>query len=158
MNAKNRLIAIAAIPLFLSSGSAMAIGPKIHNGSMCQPANGQDRLDTFSGGAFNPASQNKFIFVTCPIVRDSTQNTDGTRLAFVNVRSSGGQSLNCTLVSRDKNGIFIEQKSASTTSSTPVSLNVDVNASAVLGTYALTCQLPPGGTIMTYYIDEFDEF
>jgi hypothetical protein len=156
MNAKNRLIAIAAVSLFLSSGSPMATDRKVHNGSMCQPVFSEfgDDITSFSGGIIN-RSTNNFVSVICPIVRDNTQNTDGTALAFVNVRSSGGQSLNCTLVSRDKNGIFIEEKSASTTSSTPVSLNVDVNASAVLGTYALSCQLPPGGTIMTYDIDEF---
>ncbi len=149
-------ISLVAAAVFLSSGSAMAADRKIHNGSMCQPADGRDRLDTFTGGAFNPASQNKFIFVTCPIVRDNTQNTNGTALAFVNVRSSGGQSLSCNLVSRDKNGNFIAQSpNASTTSSSPVSLNVDINASAVLGTYALSCQLPPGGEIKTYDIDEF---
>jgi hypothetical protein len=90
-----------------------------------------------------------------PIVRDNTQNTNGTSLAFVNVRSAGGQALDCRLASRDKNGISIENKAASTTSSTPVSLNVDVNASAVLGTYALDCLLPPNGAILTYDIDEF---
>lgn len=154
MSAKNRLIGIAAISLFLSSASAMATDRKVHNGSMCQPADGRNRLDTFTGGAFN-ADPTKFIFVTCPIVRDSTQNTNGTSLAFVNVRSAGGQPLSCELVSRDKNGLFIASRSAFTTSSTPVSINVDVNASAVLGTYALSCQLPPNGAILTYDIDEF---
>jgi hypothetical protein len=65
MNLRNRLIAIAAVSLFLSSASAMATDRKVHNGSMCQPADGRDRLDTSTGGAFN-ANPTTFIFVTCP--------------------------------------------------------------------------------------------
>jgi hypothetical protein len=148
-------ISLVAAAVFLSSGSAMATDRKIHHGSMCQPQSisNANALGAFTEGAVNTGTNS--IVVTCPIVRDNTQNTTGTAKAFSNVRSSGGQLLSCTLVSRDKNGNFIASKFDSTTSNSPDSLDLDVNASAVLGSYAIFCILPPSGRIFNYDIDEF---
>src|SRR5512144_438140 len=99
MKPANVFIQLFTAAVFLSSGSAMAADRKTYSGSMCQPNQPSNQILYTNGSAFNRSTSP--IGVTCPIVRDNTQNTDGTRSAFVVVQSLGGQSLTCSLFSYD---------------------------------------------------------
>ena len=153
MKPANVFIQLFTAAVFLSSASAMAADRKTYSGSMCQPNQPSNQITYLNGSAFNTSTSR--ISVTCPIVRDNTQNTDGTRSASVIVQSFGGQSVTCSLFSYDKNAINIAQKTASTTSTAPFPLNVDVNAGAELGIYWINCSLPPNSRVLNYDIDEF---
>lgn len=142
--------------LFSMGSSAMATDRKIHAGSLCQPEfHSLDAANLVYSTQQVRNSGTGFIHVICPIVRDNTQNATGTRLAFLRVQSSGGQNLSCFLESRSATGGFIAIRSASTNANVPVTLNVDVNSGAVLGSYAIHCSLPPNARLFNYDIDEF---
>jgi hypothetical protein len=149
-------IALVTVGVFLLSGLAIAQDRKIHSGNMCQPEyhSYATDLQALPNGSRN-GSTTATIHVTCPIVRDNVLNVNGTIQAFVNVQSSGGLNLSCYLGSYDPTGAFIASTSASTVSNVPIGLNVDVGASAVLGSYALHCILPPLARIFNYDISEF---
>ena len=150
-------IVMGTVGMLWLSGFAIAQDRKIYSGNLCQPefhSRDATKLEAMTNGVRN-ASATAEIHVTCPIVRDNILNLTGTRGALVRVQSPGGQNLTCTLESREATGGLIVSQSASTISNLPFTLSVDVNASAVLGSYVLHCVLPPQGQIFSYDIDEF---
>lgn len=155
-NPQSSIAVFAGALLFALSASVSASDRKIHMGTMCQPLspNYASQLTYFSDNIFNNSSTS-YAYISCPIVRDNTQNTNGTRLAYVRVQSNAARSLSCGLHSRSSTGGFVAYRSAATTSSSVTSLNVDVSASSILGTYSIFCSVPPGGRVYSYDIDEF---
>lgn len=127
-----------------------------YSGGTCKAMYGSDtslfRTDTLGLWYTGVGSVNKTV--VCPLVRQHVTNSGGTYGMYIKVRSAGGRTLTCTSQALDINGNLVASKSASTTSSTPTTLNLDLNASAPYGTYAIFCSVPPNGSLWTYHINE----
>jgi len=144
----------------------LALSPLSHavddntvDGLACQEFLGAEAGDfnrASVNGITNVAAGNRFV--VCPIVRDNVLNTNGTRSVVMRVQSSGGATLTCTLESYGVFGTFgtaLESNSGSTTSNTPAFFVLDVDVSSRGGFYALFCDLPPGGSVISYRVNEF---
>lgn len=152
-------IYLITLSLVLLSSSVTATDQKIYSGSMCQARVHSEDVESLNRSSFGLAnsSYTHAIAVTCPIVRDNTLNTNGTRFAQVRVLNRRGGNFPCYLSSLTRDGGFIERGVDVTVgaSITPVVLNVDVNSSAALGYYTISCDLPPRAYILNYLIDEY---
>lgn len=110
MNTKVKNISlIIAIAASVSSFNASAADRKAYNGSMCQPLHGSQAHMFYSSATtgisnepFNGTASSKGGWVNCPIVRDTTDNTNGVKI-WVNVYRDGITSspLRCTVYSNN---------------------------------------------------------
>lgn len=147
---------LLALALNALAGSAFAYDTKVFSGTPCNPVSGSqaDTFTTWWDYIYN--GDTGYASVACPIVRDRAYNANGIDFAYAYVRSSGGQTLTCTLYSYDTAGGFVASNSASTTSNSVTSLLLNINASAAGGTYAIYCSLPSGGRVYGYRVAEFE--
>ena len=90
----------------------------------------------------------------CPVVRDNTENTDGTAGALVHVFNVANRNLTCTLYSLDPFGVIIDSDSSTTGSSGNQTLYLDVDLSVLGGFYGITCDIPSGAGVHSYEVRE----
>jgi hypothetical protein len=113
-----------------------------------------------NGGMKNYSASTRQI--VCPIVRDNTTNTTGTRSVEIYGHTDRvclsildePCSFKCTLVSRTTAGRFLESDSDSVINPGIVYMRLDVDRSNYNGTYQLDCWLPPGGRLNSYTVSE----
>lgn len=91
------------------------------------------------------------------MVRDNITNRNGVHAAFIRVAGNGTDAASCELFSLTQFGVTLAQSaSVSTTSRDCVSLSTPLGVSANLGSYVYNCALPPGGSVCSYRVDEFN--
>lgn len=93
--------------------------------------------------------------VVCPVVRDNTENTDGTWGAFVHISNPPNRSTDCTLYSYDQYNVLIDSDTGSTGAVGNQTIFLDVDASVDGGFYGITCELPNQGLVHSYEVREF---
>lgn len=136
---------------------------KVFSGNLCKAYYGRDNasIDSYVHGANNNhATLGKWV--SCPIVRDNTTNTNGTwnwwfsRGVQVAVRNaaSGSRRLTCNLRSYTSTGGFLESNSGFRLPGTGT-INLDLNKSANMGFYSMYCYLPPRSRIISYKVIEY---
>ena len=182
-----RLFTKAALTLGLMFGAAQAqdldpieIAPtfdaKMYPGSACQPYHGTQAFHflTFQNGIAprllrqNSDPHPKALWVTCPIVRDNTSNTDGTWKfdegagldVFVDVpEDADPKLLSCHLFSYDllSGHLLDDDKNDSPVSFAPgrFALSLSVNRSSRVGNYVFLCHLPWRSTLRAYRVREY---
>ena len=130
---------------------------KTFHSSECQPYYGN------TSGDFNyyvnrvQNISNGYRRVTCPIVRDNTINTSGTKGVEVFVHNKvAGQTLSCTLFSHDSQGYFVASDYEATTTVGRQALKLDVNLSKNMGNYSLYCYMPSGTSVFSYKVKEWN--
>lgn len=150
-------LAIAGVAS-LSVSTVYADDTKVYAGTSCQAKVGAEEqyLDRTNPYITNTDAADHDV--KCPVVTDNTSQDDGTDDAFVRVQSDGTATLTCTLCAYSLFGVDFVCETDSTTSATPVALDVDVDDSYERGYYELTCTLPANnaGKIFSYLIDEND--
>lgn len=156
------LCTAALVIACLSPGSVHATDRKSFSGTVCKSYwgyNGNDDLRYYTSGIMNP-SLSKSIFVTCPIDRDNTTNTNGTYRVNVSYYKgdSDGSRLYCMLFSKDYYGSTIATSYNENASGLARygngSFMLDVDKSESYGTYVIYCKLPPQSMIKTIHVIE----
>jgi len=155
------IVSVLGLSATLGAPQAYAEDQKIYTGTQCRPSypSDFDKINSPAWGVFVAPYVTEGAFVSCPITRDNVSNLNGTKQAIVYVfeRDPGQEGVICGLTSYDAFGNQVESRQAGV----PVGarnfqeLNVDVNASANLGYYALACYLPPESGIYSYRINEY---
>lgn len=153
----NKFLTISSIVLSMLSFQAAAIDSKIHSGSMCQALFGSQDANLNKGAGRVINSSNATMWVSCPIIRDNTLNSNGINVAFIRVTRSAnaGDPIMCILDNRNSNG---SQSNFQTRSFSGVgfrSIRFDLNSSNNRGHYEFLCRLPRNSSIQNYRVDEF---
>lgn len=163
MNAKvKNMSLIVAIAASVYSLNASAGDSKVYNGSMCQPLHGSQAEKFYTSataGISNEPFNNSNTqgrWVSCPIVRDIINNTNGVKV-WVNVDRNDrtSLSLNCTVTSSNTTSTgSVDSLTKSQTQTGRRWLNFDLNTSQSYGTFSLSCYLPAKSTVKSYVVSE----
>lgn len=99
------------------------------------------------------------MYVTCPIVRTDTENTNGLDFAVMYIYNPSGKTTTCTFWSRDifgnsLSGNSYNSESTSTAGQQALYFSPYPSVSSEWGTYGISCTLPAGGAIDSYTIFE----
>ena len=145
---------ILTLALAAVAGSAQALDRKAFSGNGCEAYFGSNEadLDASIYGIHNRASGNRWV--SCPIVRDNTTNTNGTSVVWVGADKGVG-TLSCYLRSQQGQGSNVTSDSAFTSAFGKQWLRLDVNSSSNYGYYMLYCSLPSNSRIASYHVEEF---
>ena len=165
------LVITSALALSSSYASAGS-DKKVFSGAQCQVEYSGNYVDGTPskfgryGGVFENDHAN-WEHVICPIVRDQTQNVDGTQNVRIRIYNSGlGRGFWCDLTSLAP---FAGAGTVSGFPSFPVPLQFDheaafstglvelvasVSQSVADGSYMLHCEVPPSGVIYSYETQE----
>lgn len=158
-----RLIVPAALAglCFTAVGpdSALAADSKFYPGSACVPYGDSDtEISADSGASVENESTTGTYTVACPIVRDSTLNTNGPSgdvWVYVTRDSSTNNSLTCTIYStRPTDGATIGSDSDTTTFNGNDRLELGLASSFAGGPYNLVCSLPALSKLHAYAVPE----
>jgi len=145
-----------ALAVVLAAASGAHADTKIYNGNACQAQAGDRAGELFRSTVdvrVVPGSPG--LNVTCPIVRDNTENLDGIESADVRVQSPTTEELLCQMQSRTALGELLQFANATTTSQNVNVLPLKLDVSSIGGTYSLICSLPPLGRILGYSVTEY---
>ena len=145
-----------ALAVVLAAASGAHADTKIYNGNACQAQQGEQAVNLFRSTVdvrVNPGSPG--LNVTCPIVRDNTENLDGIESADVRVQSPTTEELLCQIQSRTALGELLQFANATTTSQNVNVLPLKLDVSSIGGTYGLICSLPAEGRILGYSVTEY---
>ena len=163
------LFAVLATVAGIATASAQIFPPpdpadaKIYSGTSCRTSLGRAAadLDAYYYGVKNISSTTT-VRVMCPIVRDNTQNKNGTWSApfasgvYVRVHNPvSGLVTRCTLYSLGTYIAPFVSGSASTNAQGDRTLFLDVNSSTAGGQYNLECHLPPQARLYNYWVNEY---
>lgn len=128
---------------------------KTYPGITCE-ALATAEIDQFSNLSFDMVNEdNGKRTVVCPIVRDNTENLDGTVGVFVNIVNPANRTTECTLFSYDKFGVPIDSETASQSNAGDQTIVLDVDVSASGGFLGITCLLPQFAGVRSYEVREF---
>ena len=156
MNSLMKTMMVAGVALLFGAlgSTVQAASNSVSPGMQCWPkaTNGGYYLTHYSLFLVNEGQTT--VDVLCPVTRHNISNTTGTIAAWVRVRTNYNAPLACRFTAHGANGNIVASQLATTTANADVALNVDVNASAVNGHYAIQCSLPPGGRLYNYGIVE----
>jgi hypothetical protein len=157
--------ALTILALTTGMWPALAGDSKIYPGSACQAWNAgtsayasSSIVATGSGSVMNASSITSHE-VSCPVVRDTTLNTNGT---FANVLVYGyntgasGFKVTCTFnVTNANTGTsFSTSTQSSSAAAGNFELSIPVTKSVSGGYYDIQCFLPPGSKIYGYNVPE----
>jgi len=105
-----------------------------------------------TGGLTN--NHTSSVGVVCPVQRDSPNTVTGAWVA-VFITNPAGKTTACSVYSNNVNGTVIDVESKSTSSSGFQAFHfTNINSSAAWGNYTVSCSLPAGGTIHSYFFAE----
>jgi hypothetical protein len=155
MNRHSKLALTAAAFVALSnmaiSNPALAVDGKTFSGNGCQSWYGSQRndFDARHDGAYNNSTGSRWA--SCPITRDNTTNTNGTRRVWVYAYKSGGPNTSCILRGETSTGGILASDSRSGNGW----IYLDINNSVNWGSYMLYCYVPAGGRLSHYFVEEF---
>ncbi|MES9969877.1 MAG: hypothetical protein ABW092_07555 [Candidatus Thiodiazotropha sp.] len=145
-------------PYTTTKNSKKKYDSKTYPGRNCiaQDANEANKFSNLAFGMYFHKDHSGYLYVDCPIVRDNTENTNGTYAVYVNVTNPPRTTMvECTLYSYSSTGSLLE----SYTDKTPLSGNrvlyLDVDYSSVGGYYGITCLLPSLGSVISYEVREY---
>lgn len=128
---------------------------KTYPGIMCE-AQAVSEISLFSNIGFEMVNADKGRrSVVCPIVRDNTENQDGTYSVMVYVNNPVNRSIECSLYSYSKFSNQIDSYTSSTSSAGDQTISLNVDASEEDGYYAINCELPYLGVIRSYEAREY---
>lgn len=134
---------------------------KVYPGGMCHAdVLSSDPFIAQRGiGAFNLDESKQRRSVSCPIVRDNTQNTNGLESLVVRVQTNHSfdttrQPLDCEINSRDPFGNTVERTSFRVTSNGNAERVLFMAQSRGGGYYEFRCDLPFQGGILSYTATE----
>ena len=148
---------IAAFTLLASTSIALAADSKIHPGSMCGAYFGTDDSGMVKGlgRLLNDTGAAKWI--SCPVVRDNTINTNGLSSAYIRIKRSTTATNDfwCSLDSRDTIGTGRAFASNTFTGTGYTSMSFNLTSSTSRGHYEIICRVPRDSEIISYRIDEF---
>lgn len=147
--------AIALIGLFLA-GNADAYTRIYYSGTECQPNYGSQVGDFsyYSTGITNTSTATRWV--TCPVARHNTWNTDGISYAGVWVVGEGTYSGYFDNVKND--GTLGYWNHSSITIVDPPGygyLSFNINSSYSSTPYAILLYLPAGGKVASYVVYEY---
>lgn len=171
MKMKATILSIGMLGLGMLGGSAMAANEKIYTGSFCQPAFGNNINEwqyDINKGIINEAdlftSGTGARFVTCPILRDNTRNTNGLREVWVTGNrsvavnsNSGSNEFYCIIRSTNHRGDTIDSEqlhfglNAGRVAVRFTGINVSHRAA---GHYGMFCKIPLNASLIEYEVDE----
>jgi hypothetical protein len=150
--------------------AALAIDNKVFNGAACQPLGSHGSTEEiFYGpdGTIRNTSDDFFVMVTCPIVRDNVMDTTGLLNVSVRVFVPLGTKLTpflgCSVSARDGFGGSVGDPAKTDkfvafpgVANQTLEFTGDnrVSLSFPFGQYILTCSLPPRGIIFSYLVIE----
>jgi hypothetical protein len=145
-----------ALAVVLAAASGAHAATKVYTGNACQAQLGDRAGDLFRSTLDVRVNEGApGLNVTCPIVRDNTENLDGIERADVRVQSPTTEKLICYLQSRSALGALLQQTQVATTSQNVNVLPLKLDVSTIGGTYSLICSLPPQGRILGYSVTEY---
>lgn len=153
-NHKRNTLVVGALlmSLFVLSSPANAVDRKINSATVCQPNSGAQVSDFtyYSTGITNNATADRWV--SCPVVRDNTFNTNGLNLASVSVAGTG--SFFCYLDNVNNNGSLGVWASTGTVTG-PGTFPINLNSSTSQTPYVFLCRIPTNGKLVTLMIDEY---
>lgn len=132
------------------TGPANALDRKINSGTVCQPNSGSQVGDFnyYSTGITNSSTASRWV--SCPVVRDNTFNTNGVNFAGVYVVGAGTHS--CYLDNVNTNGTLGKWIYGSRSGTGYIPLNL---ASSISQTpYVFLCGIPANGRLISTVVDE----
>ena len=118
-------------------------------GNACQTMYGSQAGVINHYAAFLHNTANGYVRVTCPIVRDNTNNSNGTWSVNVYGFNPGGNYA-CSLYSYSTHGALQQVNSAGAAAAGNITLSLDVNNSSFNGFYTLYCNLPGNARLYSY--------
>jgi hypothetical protein len=154
MKKSSKIIAMTCVIAFaclIFIGQANAADRKILPGATCQPNKGSQVADFSYHSTDIRNNSTADRWVTCPVVRDNTINTNGIRLARVHVAGAGLYFFYFDNVKN--NGTLGYWDSASRVGTGYVDLNI--NKSFKVTPYAILAKLPKGGKLVGYSVEEY---
>src|SRR5215218_8883561 len=145
-----------ALAVVLAAASGAHADTKVYTGNACQAQQGNQAGDLFRSTLdVRVIEGSPGLNVTCPIVRNNTENLDGIESADVRVQSPTTEELLCQMQSRTALGELLQFANVTTTSQNVNVLPLKLDVSSIGGTYSLICSLPPLGRILGYSVTEY---
>lgn len=144
------------LELEISDPIGLKYDAKTYPGINCE-AQEIAQIDFFQNTQFTMTNPNPGRrTVVCPVVRDNTENTNGTYWgALVHIENPLNRTTECTLYSMDEFGVLIDSDTDSTGSAGNQTLVMDVDVSVPVGFYGIHCSLPFGGGVYSYEVREY---
>jgi hypothetical protein len=144
--------------LALLSGRAAKANSETFSPALCGPMLSGTAAYSRSVSGFSNSS-GASMYVTCPIVRTDTENTNGLNWAAAYIYNPSGKTTTCSLWARDVLGNYMGGSSVATQSTSSAGGQALYFGSALSttqewSTYTLFCTLPAGGGINSYTIFE----
>lgn len=158
-------VSAAALAVGLFSGpGAEAVDGHIFHGSMCGSI--QPSSTPYDDGVYREAlglrvdedDQNGFAaFISCPIIRDETNNTNGISDLEVRVDHNGAGSMSCQGMTFDAFGNTLKGvlKPAPVGNNKVLDFGNAINISATKGPYYVSCTMTGGDTIHSLFLQEY---
>jgi hypothetical protein len=99
------------------------------------------------------------MYVSCPLVRTDTENTNGTNFAVMYVYNRSGNTTSCTFYSRDifgngLSGNWYNYESTTQGGDQALYFNPYPSVSSEWGPYSIFCTLSPGAAVLSYTVFE----
>jgi hypothetical protein len=153
---------------FASQGPAYGFDYKIHPGSMCQPARGNEVVSFMRGpGYIYHTNAGQALQVTCPILRDRVPHwgrpDERTRLdvgVHFDVGAALRPNVQCQFVSLREDGSTLSTLSTQDIVPNPNQAiqsrfwDVKPEDTAIDGTYSIICTLPAYAFLLRYVVGE----
>ncbi|MCH9697565.1 MAG: hypothetical protein K0U68_05630 [Gammaproteobacteria bacterium] len=133
------------------ASNALAENGHAYNGSFCKSrwASQSSSINFHASGITNNSNGSRQI--TCPIIVDNIQNTQGTTQVWLHQTGSG--RISCTLYSKNGNGTTREFR-AGERNGTGWFLIPNITTDDYWGTYSMVCSIPKGSILNTIWVGE----
>ena len=153
-----RSIALGAVAVLTFAASQAFADSKYHHGTFCSALTNQFHYSMAEG--FIATSTSGTDEATCPIIRDTTGDTNGASDIEMSLVDGGSGTAYCTAYSMSRTGSVLDSSSRSRSSTGKLdwgsSINVSVahSSSTPGSSYAIVCDLPGWWWITNYYANE----
>lgn len=148
-----------ALTGMLPAAAVHAEDGKVYNGNACH-AFGQNANAPYYYvfGILNPQGQPNTLFVECPGIRDEVYTNTGVNSAIVTVNKPANTTVTCYLFSysRDSGSVVYATRSDATPTAGKKTLSFSGLGGYSAGFYGLQCALPPGATLYSYQLNEYE--
>jgi hypothetical protein len=148
------ILILSSLLSFFSLAQASGVDYKTYNGSSCKSlySYGHENLWYTDVGIQNKS--NRAVTISCPILVDTPFSPKGTSASFIYYKGNPNNgSITCVLGSQDFNGLKIQVKTASR-STTGWLIIPSLTVESPQGSIFLSCTLPKKGQISTIKIGE----
>lgn len=145
-----------AVLFFSTSGNVFAADEKVYTGAGCHEYYGSQSGDVDHRGHRLENTVASARWVTCPIARDNTSNTDGLPYVYVRMNRSTSASAGylCYLKNYTSYGVQTSWDSNTFSGTGDYSMYLTLASTNSYGHYVVYCNVPSGSYLYNYRVIE----